>query len=272
MKLSRFPKTIKIELEDHERQALDAILKQHPVYCDDRQLIAHVVAEGISALLGRENEHHVDGGEPTPAERMERRLRQMSDGAEPPRVSTASTLPPFPKITRRYKDPNKEHVENYVACSVTEDIRQRLQLLLDSQPELDLEQMLTKLIDLGLEQAEEHPGALQTNPAEEFERSKNETKVAATSPRAAPGEDPFTLDFPKTLRIELDDEIHRDLRELANLLPHTSDEQLVIDVLERGVEAALGDARAKSESPWRRAFRQRRLIRRAQLRAIACRR
>jgi len=90
-------------------------------------------------------------------------------------------LRPFPKLTKRYKDPRKEHVEDYVATVIPRDVRNRLQALLDSQSDLDLEQTVAKLIDLGLDQAEQDHGALKPNPAEVFEGATNTTKVAASS-------------------------------------------------------------------------------------------
>ncbi|MEI9941976.1 MAG: hypothetical protein WDO69_32585 [Pseudomonadota bacterium] len=189
MKIIRFPKTIKLELSDVQRALLDGLIERRPQFTDDHALLGHVIVEGIFATL-QDNSEPVEGFEPPPtmAERMKVRLEEMADDvAEPAEVKTAATLPPFPRATRRYRSPRKKYVENYVACSVTEDMRQRLQLLLDSQPELDLEKILAKLLDLGLDQTEQDTGALKTNHAEVFENTQNESKlvVPRTMQRAA---------------------------------------------------------------------------------------
>jgi hypothetical protein len=174
MRIIRFPKTIKIELPNHLREALDRILEQRPTIPNDYELLHRVLDEGVAAM-SVESENSV---EPRPtvqtvAERMERRLEEMARSTEdtPAKAMVAASLRPFPKATRRYNDPRKEHVENYVGCPIDRDLRQRLQLVVDSHPKEGLERLVSRLIALGLEQAEQNPASLKGDPAEEFIRA-----------------------------------------------------------------------------------------------------
>jgi hypothetical protein len=188
MRIIRFPKTIKIELPDHLRQALDVILELQPEIRSDNELLLRVVAEGIATVL----EHEKDRAEPhatvqTVAERMERRLEQIAKDAKglPTKATVTSSLRPFPRSTRRYKDPGKQHVENYVGVPLDGELQKRLQEFIDVHPDEDLERFVARLIDLGLDQAEQDPGALKPNPAEVFDGTTNTTKVAARSKTVA---------------------------------------------------------------------------------------
>jgi len=164
MRILRFPKTIKIELPNHLREALDRILEQRPTIPNDDELLLQVLDNGLAAT-------RTESKEPTDpratvqsvADRMERRLEQMAKDANPLPAKGAASQRPFPKITRRYKDPRKEHVENYVGCPLSCDLRQRLQLLVDSYPEEGLERLVARLISLGLEQAEQDPVSLKVS-------------------------------------------------------------------------------------------------------------
>jgi hypothetical protein len=183
MQILRFPKTIKLVLPDHLRQALDQVLEQHPEIPNDNELLIQCLDDGLAAMNAASKEPH----EPPPtvetvAARMQQRLEDVARDAEGnSELSIAAGLRPFPKITRRYKDPRREHVESYVATVIPKDVRHRLQALLDSQSNLDLEQTVAKLIDLGLDQAEQDDGALKPNPAEVFDGATNTTKTATRS-------------------------------------------------------------------------------------------
>lgn len=188
MQLLRFPKTIKLELPDRLRQALDLILEHRPDIRTDDELLLRVVAEGVATVL----EHEKDRVEPhatvqSVADRMERRLKEVAkDATDMPAMATSASIRPFPKITKRYKDLRRERVENYVGCPLDRDLQRRLQILVDAHPDEGLERLVARLIDLGLDQAERDHGALKPNPAEVFDGTTNTTKVAASSTTARP--------------------------------------------------------------------------------------
>jgi hypothetical protein len=141
MQILRFQKTIKLELPDHLRQALDRILEHRPEIQSDNELLIQVLDEAMNTGSTAPNDQPATVQ--TVAERMAQRLKQMAkDAMDLPAMATIASRRPFPKITRRYKDPRKEHVESYVATVIPKDVRHRLQALLDSQSDLDLEQTL----------------------------------------------------------------------------------------------------------------------------------
>jgi hypothetical protein len=183
MRILRFPKTIRLDLPDHLRQALDQVLEQHPEISNDDELLLQAIDNGIAAMnAGLKKAHEPPPTVETVAARMQQRLEDMARDAEGnSELSIAASLRPFPKITKRYKDPRREHVENYVGCPLDHDVQRRLQILVDAHPGEGLEHLVARLIDLGLEQAEQDPGALKPNPAEVFEGTTNTTKVAARS-------------------------------------------------------------------------------------------
>ena len=178
MNILRFPKIIKLDLPDRLRQALDLILEHRPDIRTDDELLLRVVAEGVATVL----EHEKDRVEPhatvqSVADRMERRLKELAkDATNLPAMATIGSMRPFPKITKRYKDPRKQHVESYVATVITKDVQERLQLFLDTHTEADLESLLATLIGVGLDRVEKDPKILKPDPAEEF------AKLARSSP------------------------------------------------------------------------------------------
>jgi hypothetical protein len=239
MQLLRFPKTITIKLSDLERIALESILKQSDAYRDDEHLLHHVLGAGIAALLGGGADEPAEGDEvPSMAEMMVKRLKDMADQVDDsPELSAAGSLRPFPKVTRRYKDPRKEQVENYVGCPVDRRLQERLQLFLDTHPDQELEPLLAKLLAAGLDQAESNPAILNT----EYRQIDELFPPVRASVRGRAIDEAFTLDFPRTIRLDLDDPLRDDLRALANLLPHEDDQQLVTMILERGIRAMKTD-------------------------------
>ncbi len=244
MQLLRFPKTITIKLSDLERIALESIHNQNGAYRDDEHLVRHILGAGIAALLGESAAEPPEADDvPRVAERIDQRLKNMADEVEDsPELSAAGSLRPFPKVTRQYKDPRKEHVENYVGCPVDRRLQERLQVFLDTHPDEELEPLLAKLLGAGLDEAEKNPAILNT----EF-RQLNELfpPVKASAREQAMGEE-FTLTFPRSVRLDLDDPLRDDLRDLANLLPHEDDQQLVTMILERGIRATKGDGAVRT--------------------------
>lgn len=235
MQLLKFPKTITIKLSDLERIALESILNQNGAYRDDDQLIRHVLGAGIAGLLGEGADDQPEGDDvPSVAERFDQRLKDMADEVEDsPELSAAGSLRPFPKVTRRYKDPQKEHVENYVGCPIDRRLQERLQVFLDTHPDQELEPLLAKLLGAGLDEAEKNPAILNT----EFRKLNELFPPVKASTREQAIDEEFTLTFPRSVRLDFDDPLRDDLRDLANLLPHEDDQQLVTMILERGIRA-----------------------------------
>jgi len=140
-------------------------------------------------------------------------------------------------------------VENYVGIPLEERLRRKLQAFLDAHPDaMPEEKAYALLLELGVDRAADRHLAKMFKGDEGDEHG---------------GED-FSLDFPSTVVLDLDQEQRSCLEQLANKVPHEDDAELASMVLWRGIN----DLRKGDDSPMRVDAQRRRRLRLAQFRAL----
>jgi hypothetical protein len=139
-----FPNQFNLLLERGERSAFDDLFEKEPWWREPIELLHAVIRKGL-VVMKEDAEENYDPHQPTRTQ-----LTARAANADGQTSSATSAIAPH------------RCIERYIGAPISEEIRQRLEDVLDDHEDLTEEDLYQGLLQLGLDKLEENPEALKT--------------------------------------------------------------------------------------------------------------